>query len=79
MRPSAYLRVVNTTSLLKTSVKQLASKEKFTKQECGGTHDHCFVFSLPFIWLGLSILFFSSTCINMPPWDHITSYTDEQK
>lgn len=44
MRPSAYLRVVNTTSLLKTSVKQLASKEKFTKQECGGTHDYCFVF-----------------------------------
>lgn len=34
---------------------------------------------LPFIWLGLSILFFSSTCINMPPWDCIASYTDEQK
>lgn len=44
MRPSAYLREVNTTSLLKPSVRQLASEGKFTKQECGGTHDYCFVF-----------------------------------
>lgn len=45
MRSSAYLRVVNTTSLLKPSVKQLTSEEKFTKQECGGTQSCCFFLS----------------------------------
>lgn len=54
---------------LKPSVKQLASEEKFTRQECGGTQGvfvfWIFFFFLSFIWLGLSICFsllHASTC-----------------
>lgn len=55
MRPSAYLRVVKVTTLLKLSVKQLASEEKLTKQECGRTQGGWF-------WFGgwLLVLFFFS-------------------
>lgn len=88
MRPSAYLRVVNVTTLLKLSVKQLASEEKFTKQECGRTQGSwfwfggwCFFF-LPFIWLGLSILFsllHASTCHHGPVLLHMQMNKNKKK
>lgn len=89
MRPSAYLRFVNVTTLLKLSVKQLASEEKFTKQECGRTQGGFLVwwlvglgFFLPFIWLGLSILFsllHASACHHGPVLLHMQLNKNKKK